>query len=151
MMIHLSKIWHASSTKTVVLHARQINFESNYLRSIFTSIKFDISQTWNEELLSLSTTTNKGFLVYGYKSPGCKLQRIIHLKGLVFYLLEQGISVLKRCFIIYLCTLWPPPTSGLLSSVPISWYAPLPLPLFWSLSLHLQGHRRLKYYVGYHK
>lgn len=57
-----------------MLHARQISFESN-----FTSIKFGISQTWNEELLSLSTTTNKGFLVYGYKSPGCKLQPIIHV------------------------------------------------------------------------
>lgn len=91
MMIQLSKIWPASATKTVVLHARH-QFWKQLFRSNFTSIKFDISQTWNEELLSLSTTTNKGFLVYGYKSPGCKLQQIIHVKVLL------SIGTRNQCF-----------------------------------------------------
>lgn len=56
-----------------MLYVRYINFESNYLRVIFISIKFDILQIWNEELLLLLIIINKGFFVYGYKFLGCKL------------------------------------------------------------------------------
>lgn len=34
----ISKIWPVSATKTVTLHARHINFESNYLRAILQAL-----------------------------------------------------------------------------------------------------------------
>ena len=33
-----------------------------------------LGKCWKAELLSLSTIRNSGFLVYGYRSPGCKLK-----------------------------------------------------------------------------
>lgn len=78
--------------KNCYVACKTYQFWKQLFKSNFTSIKFDISQTWNEELLSLSTTTNKGFLVYGYKSPGCKLQQIIHVKVLL------SIGTRNQCF-----------------------------------------------------